>query len=98
MSHPEQFDVLVTPNLYGNLVSNIASGLTGGAGVTPGQDLQARSAPAAAKLLLSSFEELIKQVADFGPRPSIAASCKLQAAPVQLLICCEPFIDLHDQR
>lgn len=36
VSHPEQFDVLVTPNLYGNLVSNIASGLTGGAGVTPG--------------------------------------------------------------
>ena len=25
-SHPEQFDVLVTPNLYGNLVTNIACG------------------------------------------------------------------------
>ena len=33
---PEQFDVLVTPNLYGNLVSNIVAGLCGGAGVVPG--------------------------------------------------------------
>ncbi|KAL6760503.1 isocitrate dehydrogenase, NAD-dependent [Haematococcus lacustris] len=33
---PEQFDVMVTPNLYGNLVGNIAAGLCGGAGVTPG--------------------------------------------------------------
>ena len=34
---PEQFDVLVTPNLYGNLVSNIVAGLCGGAGVVPGK-------------------------------------------------------------
>jgi len=32
-SRPEQFDVLVTPNLYGNLVTNIACGaLWGGVG------------------------------------------------------------------
>lgn len=36
---PEQFDVLVTPNLYGNLVSNVVAGLCGGAGVVPGQQL-----------------------------------------------------------
>lgn len=36
---PEQFDVLVTPNLYGNLVSNVVAGLCGGAGVVPGQYL-----------------------------------------------------------
>ena len=35
-SNPAQFDVLVTPNLYGNLVSNIVAGLTGGPGVMPG--------------------------------------------------------------
>ena len=33
---PEQFDVLVTPNLYGNLVANVVAGLCGGAGVLPG--------------------------------------------------------------
>ena len=34
---PEQFDVLVTPNLYGNLVANVVAGLCGGAGVVPGE-------------------------------------------------------------
>lgn len=37
VSNPEQFDVLVTPNLYGNLVSNVVAGLCGGAGVVPGR-------------------------------------------------------------
>ena len=65
VSHPEQFDVLVTPNLYGNLVSNIASGLTGGAGVTPGQALQTFSASAAVHANCASqhCEELPEQVA-----------------------------------
>ena len=33
---PQQFDVMVMPNLYGSILSNIASGITGGAGMTPG--------------------------------------------------------------
>ncbi|XP_021774556.1 isocitrate dehydrogenase [NAD] regulatory subunit 1, mitochondrial-like [Chenopodium quinoa] len=36
VSRPEQFDVMVTPNLYGNLVSNVAAGIAGGTGVMPG--------------------------------------------------------------
>ncbi|KAE8810608.1 isocitrate dehydrogenase [Hordeum vulgare] len=36
VSRPEQFDVMVTPNLYGNLVANTAAGLVGGTGVMPG--------------------------------------------------------------
>ncbi|XP_053210056.1 isocitrate dehydrogenase [NAD] subunit beta, mitochondrial-like [Panonychus citri] len=36
VSHPHKFDVLVMPNLYGNIVDNLASGLVGGAGVVPG--------------------------------------------------------------
>lgn len=35
-SHPEQFDVCVSPNLYGNLLANIVAGITGGPGVVPG--------------------------------------------------------------
>lgn len=35
-SRPKQFDVLVMPNLYGNIVDNLAAGLVGGAGVVPG--------------------------------------------------------------
>ncbi|KAI1287995.1 putative isocitrate dehydrogenase [NAD] subunit beta, mitochondrial [Halotydeus destructor] len=36
VSHPEKFDVMVMPNLYGNIIDNLASGLVGGAGVVPG--------------------------------------------------------------
>ncbi|WVZ74764.1 hypothetical protein U9M48_022903 [Paspalum notatum var. saurae] len=36
VAKPEQFDVMVTPNLYGNLVSNVAAGIAGGTGVMPG--------------------------------------------------------------
>ncbi|XP_060571651.1 isocitrate dehydrogenase [NAD] subunit gamma, mitochondrial-like [Ruditapes philippinarum] len=36
VSRPQQFDVLVMPNLYGNILSNIATGLVGGSGVVGG--------------------------------------------------------------
>ncbi|GAQ81631.1 isocitrate dehydrogenase [Klebsormidium nitens] len=36
VSRPEQFDVMVTPNLYGTLVANTAAGIAGGTGVMPG--------------------------------------------------------------
>jgi isocitrate dehydrogenase (NAD+) len=36
---PQQFDVLVLPNLYGDIVSDLCSGLVGGLGVTPGANL-----------------------------------------------------------
>ncbi|EIE23533.1 isocitrate dehydrogenase, NAD-dependent [Coccomyxa subellipsoidea C-169] len=36
VSNPQQFDVMVTPNLYGNLVMNVVAGLTGGPGLFPG--------------------------------------------------------------
>jgi len=34
--NPSQFDVMVLPNLYGSIVSNISAGITGGVGMTPG--------------------------------------------------------------
>lgn len=36
---PEAFDVLVMPNLYGDIVSDLCSGLVGGLGVTPSANL-----------------------------------------------------------
>jgi hypothetical protein len=36
VSKPQQFDVMVMPNLYGNIVSNIGAALVGGPGVVPG--------------------------------------------------------------
>lgn len=41
VSNPHQFDVMVTPNLYGNILDNIASGLVGGAGVVAGASYSA---------------------------------------------------------
>ncbi|XP_052284548.1 isocitrate dehydrogenase [NAD] subunit gamma, mitochondrial-like isoform X2 [Dreissena polymorpha] len=39
VSRPQQFDVLVMPNLYGNILSNIATGLVGGSGVVAGVNI-----------------------------------------------------------
>jgi isocitrate dehydrogenase (NAD+) len=36
---PETFDVLVLPNLYGDIVSDLAAGLVGGLGIAPGANL-----------------------------------------------------------
>lgn len=36
---PQPFDVLVLPNLYGDIVSDLCAGLVGGLGVTPGANL-----------------------------------------------------------
>lgn len=44
VARPEQFDVMVTPNLYGNLVSNTAAGIAGGTGVMPGGNVGAEHA------------------------------------------------------
>ncbi|KAG8662862.1 isocitrate dehydrogenase [NAD] regulatory subunit 1, mitochondrial isoform X2 [Manihot esculenta] len=41
VSKPEQFDVMVSPNLYGNLVANTAAGIAGGTGVMPGGNVGA---------------------------------------------------------
>jgi isocitrate dehydrogenase (NAD+) len=36
---PEQFDVMVLPNLYGDIVSDLAAGLIGGLGLAPGSNI-----------------------------------------------------------
>jgi isocitrate dehydrogenase (NAD+) len=36
---PEKFDVLVLPNLYGDIVSDLCAGLVGGLGVVPGANM-----------------------------------------------------------
>jgi isocitrate dehydrogenase (NAD+) len=37
--YPERFDVLLLPNLYGDIVSDLCAGLVGGLGVVPGANL-----------------------------------------------------------
>jgi isocitrate dehydrogenase (NAD+) len=41
---PELYDVLVLPNLYGDIVSDLAAGLVGGLGVAPGANIGVQAA------------------------------------------------------
>jgi isocitrate dehydrogenase (NAD+) len=36
VQRPEEYDVMVLPNLYGDIISDLAAGLIGGLGVAPG--------------------------------------------------------------
>lgn len=36
---PEQFDILLAPNLYGDIISDLCAGLVGGLGVVPGANI-----------------------------------------------------------
>ncbi|CAI4228397.1 unnamed protein product [Auanema sp. JU1783] len=38
VSRPQQFDIMLMPNLYGNIISNIACGLVGGPGLVSGMN------------------------------------------------------------
>jgi isocitrate dehydrogenase (NAD+) len=39
VQRPEMYDVLVLPNLYGDIISDLAAGIVGGLGVAPGANL-----------------------------------------------------------
>ena len=39
VQRPQQFDVMVMPNLYGDILSDLCAGLVGGLGVAPGANL-----------------------------------------------------------
>ena len=37
--NPENYDVMVMPNLYGDILSDLCSGLVGGLGIIPGANI-----------------------------------------------------------
>ncbi len=39
VKYPEQFDVLLCPNFYGDIISDLCAGLVGGLGVVPGANI-----------------------------------------------------------
>jgi isocitrate dehydrogenase (NAD+) len=41
---PEEYDVLVLPNLYGDIISDLCAGLVGGLGVAPGANIGTKAA------------------------------------------------------
>jgi isocitrate dehydrogenase (NAD+) len=44
VKRPEEYDVLVLPNLYGDIVSDLCAGLIGGLGLAPGANFGTRAA------------------------------------------------------
>jgi isocitrate dehydrogenase (NAD+) len=44
VTRPEEWDVLVLPNLYGDILSDLTAGMVGGLGVAPGANIGADSA------------------------------------------------------
>jgi isocitrate dehydrogenase (NAD+) len=44
VQRPDEYDVLVCPNLYGDIVSDLAAGLVGGLGLAPGGNVGERAA------------------------------------------------------
>merc|ERR1712050_461438 len=67
---PTEFDVLVMPNLYGDILSDLCAGLIGGLGVTPSGNIGANN--------VALFESV------HGTAPDIAGEDK--ANPTALLL------------
>lgn len=44
VQHPQRFDVMVMPNLYGDIISDLCAGLVGGLGVAPGANIGTHAA------------------------------------------------------
>jgi isocitrate dehydrogenase (NAD+) len=44
VQRPEEYDVLVLPNLYGDIISDLAAGLVGGLGLAPGANFGTKAA------------------------------------------------------
>src|ERR671938_271947 len=44
IQRPEEWDVLVLPNLYGDILSDLTAGMVGGLGVAPGANIGTKAA------------------------------------------------------
>jgi isocitrate dehydrogenase (NAD+) len=72
---PEQFDVIVTTNLFGDIISDLCAGLVGGLGLAPGANIGADCA---------IFEAVHGSAPDIAGK-GIANPCALLLGAVQLL-------------
>lgn len=88
---PEDYDVLVLPNLYGDIISDLAAGLVGGLGVAPGANIgdgvavfepTHGSAPKYKGLdkvnptaLILSAALMLKHLGEYGPAKKLEDAC-----------------------
>lgn len=76
VSKPQQFDVMVMPNLYGNIIDNLASGLVGGAGLVAGASFSAD---------LAVFEPGARHTFDEGVGRNVANPTAILLAAAKML-------------
>src|SRR3546814_17932393 len=72
---PEQFDMIVTTNLFGDIISDLCAGLVGGLGLAPGANIGTSAA---------IFEAVHGSAPDIAG-PGIANPCALLPAAGQML-------------
>jgi isocitrate dehydrogenase (NAD+) len=72
---PQQFDVIVTTNLFGDIISDLCAGLVGGLGLAPGANIGEEAA---------IFEAVHGSAPDIAGR-NIANPCALLLAAAQML-------------
>jgi isocitrate dehydrogenase (NAD+) len=80
---PEKFDVIVTTNLFGDIISDLCAGLVGGLGLAPGANIGEKTA---------MFEAVHGSAPDIAGR-GVANPCALLLAAAQML----EHMDLHDK-
>jgi isocitrate dehydrogenase (NAD+) len=74
--NPQQFDVIVTTNLFGDIISDLCAGLVGGLGLAPGANIGSDAA---------IFEAVHGSAPDIAGR-NIANPCALLLASAQMLV------------
>ena len=72
---PEQFDVIVTTNLFGDIISDLCAGLVGGLGLAPGANIGTEAA---------IFEAVHGSAPDIAGK-GIANPCALLLGTAQML-------------
>jgi len=80
---PQQFDVIVTTNLFGDIISDLCAGLVGGLGLAPGANIGADAA---------MFEAVHGSAPDIAGQ-KIANPCALMLASAQMLT----YLGMHDR-
>jgi len=72
---PEQFDIIVTTNLFGDIISDLCAGLVGGLGLAPGANIGTDAA---------IFEAVHGSAPDIAGK-GVANPCALLLAAAQML-------------
>lgn len=90
VTHPEEFDVLVTTNLFGDILSDEAAGLVGGLGLAPSANIGGDAAPGHAQHRTHALFEPVH-----GSAPDIAG--KGIANPVAAILAAAMLLDYAGQ-